>query len=50
MHSLNMMRPEFGFISADVMAEWLAEYGEEENDEWRSAEADEGTASRGLPS
>lgn len=40
----------FGWISADVIAEALAEYGEEESDEWSAAEADEGTASCGLPS
>lgn len=40
----------FGWISADLIAEALAEYGEEENDEWSEAEADAGTASRGLPS
>ena len=40
----------FGWISADVITEALAEHGEEEIDEWSAAEADEGTASHGLPS
>lgn len=40
----------FGWISADLIAEALAEYGEEESDEWSGAEADEGTAPRGFSS
>lgn len=40
----------FGWISADLIAEALAEYGEEESDEWSGAEGYAGTASRGLPS
>lgn len=44
-----MTRVEYGFISSDLLAELMAEYGGEENDEWCDSEEDVAQADDWLP-